>query len=295
VTTLVVGCGYLGRRVGRLLADRGEHVFGTTRSPARAGERVAIGIEPVVADVLKPETLHDLPDADRVLYCVGFDRSAGMPMRAVYVDGLRHALGALGGRASRLIYASSTGVYGQDDGGWVDEHSPTSPRHESGRVALEAEGLAREVGASRALPVVVLRFAGLYGPGRLPGRDALLRGEPIVGDPARFLNLVHIDDAAAAAVAALDRGEPGRTYLVSNDRPVERREYYALAAECLGAPAPRFVPWSGDDPGMRREETNKRVSNRRMKAELGFALSYPGITTGVPAAVQAERPRAQPS
>jgi nucleoside-diphosphate-sugar epimerase len=284
MTTLIVGCGYLGRRVGRRLARRGERVWGTTRTASRTAELAAEGIEPVIVDVVRPETLGNLPSADRVLYCVGFDRAAGLPMRTVYVDGLRHALEQFADRAGRLVYASSTGVYGQDDGGWVVEDSPTVPRHESGQVVLEAEGVVRAIHPGG----IIVRFAGLYGPRRIPRRDSLCRGEPIAGDPKRFVNLIHIDDAAEAAIAALDLGAAGRLYLACDDRPVERGEYAAAVADCLGAPPPRFQAPEPGSPEARREESNKRIANRRMKAELGVALAYPDITTGIPAALRAE-------
>jgi len=282
VTTLIVGSGYLGRRVAGLLIGRGDRVLGTTRSAPRAAELQALGIEPILADVLDPGSIR-LPAVDRILYCVGFDRSAGVSMRDVYVGGLRDFLAGLPGRPARFVYASSTGVYGQDDGGWVDEDSPTEPRHESGRVCLEGETVARgDAGA------VVLRFAGLYGPGRIVRRASLERGEPVVGDPAKFLNLVHIDDAAAAAVAALDRGEPARTYLIADNRPVPRSEYYGLVAGLLGRPAPQFIAPAPGGPDPRREEANKRVSNRRMRTELAVVPRFPDIATGLPAALAAE-------
>ena len=279
MSTLIVGCGYLGRRVGRVLADRGERVFGTTRSASKAGELSALGIEPVIADVLDPGSLARLPTADRVLACVGYDRAGGVPMRTVYVDGLRQVIERIVG-ASRLVYASATSVYGQNDGGWVDESSPTVPTTESGRVCLEAEQVARRLGAERGLAVNVVRFSGLYGPGRLPSRGGLVRGEPVPGDPERYLNLIQIDDAATATVAALDRGIPGRGYLISDDRPIHRREYYELVARLLNAPTPRFEATAAS-----QELPNKRVSNRRMREELGVVLAYPDITSGVPASL----------
>lgn len=282
-TTLIVGCGYLGRRVGRLLHDRGGRVLGTVRTEARAAELPDWGVEPILADVLDPSSIA-LPPADRVLYCVGFDRKAGVPMRSVYVDGLRNVLNRLGDVPGRFVYASSTGVYGQDDGGWVDEDSPAGPRHEAGRVCLEGEQAARAWG-----PAIVLRLSGLYGPGRVLRKACLERGEPIAGDPRKFLNVIHIDDAATAAVAALDGGEPGRTYLVSDDRPVERAEYYGLVAESLGVPPPKFVMPDPGSPEATREESNKRASNRRMREELRVVLAYPDIATGIPAALAAER------
>jgi nucleoside-diphosphate-sugar epimerase len=287
-TTLIVGCGYLGSRVGERLLHRGDRVIGTVRSRARADLLRSQGIEPIIADVLEPASLASLPVADRAFYCVGFDRAAGVSMTTVYLEGLRNVLARLAGRVGRLGYASSTGVYGQADGEWVDEESPTFPAHESGRVVLDAEGVLRDVAASQGLPVVILRFAGLYGPGRIPRRASLERGEPIVGEPDRPLNLIQVEDAAEAAVAALDRGQPGRIYLVSDDRPMARREYYALAARLLGAPAPRFVSPEPGSPESLREESAKRVSNRRMHAELGVSLAYPDITTGLAAALGAD-------
>ena len=214
--TLIFGCGYLGERVARLLHDRGDRVFGTTRSIGRAIELSRLGIEAVVADVMVPESLARLPEVDRVFYCVGYDRSKGLPIRSVYVDGLRHALGHLVDRASRLVYAGSTGVYGQDDGGWVDEDSPAEPRSESGRACLEAEAVIRSY---ELLPSTIVRYSGLYGPGRIMRREGLLKGEPIVGDPRKYLNLIHVDDAAGVAVAALDHGPADGLYLASDDRP----------------------------------------------------------------------------
>jgi nucleoside-diphosphate-sugar epimerase len=284
-TTLIVGCGYLGARVGTLLKRRGGRVFGTVRSVARADALRRQGIEPIVADVLDPDSLDTLPAADRAFYCVGFDRAAGVAMRTVYLDGLRNALEHLAGRVGRLVYASSTGVYGPCDGDRIDEESPTSPTHESGRVVLDAEGLLRDVAGRRGVPIVILRFAGLYGPGRIFHRASLERGEPIVGDPDRPLNLIHVEDAAEAAVAALDRGQPGRTYLVSDDRPLARRRYYELAARHLGAPTPRFVSPEPGSPESLREASSKRVSNRRMRDELGVTLAYPDINTGLVAAL----------
>jgi nucleoside-diphosphate-sugar epimerase len=280
--TLIVGTGYLGERVARLLVDRGDRVFGTTRSLGRAIELSRLGIEAIVADVTVPDSLARLPEVDRVLYCVGFDRSKGLSIRTVYVDGLRRALGHLIDRAGKLVYAGSTGVYGQDDGEWVAEDSPTEPRSESGRACLEAESVIRTY---ELLPSTILRYSGLYGPGRIMRREALLNGEPIVGDPEKYLNLIHIDDAANVAVAALDRGQSGGLYLASDDRPSPRREFYALAAQALNAPPPRFEPPEPDSPKAGRDESNKRVSNARMKADLGVILTYPDIDSGIPAAI----------
>ena len=282
-STLIIGCGFLGQRVGKQLHDRGETVFGTTRKLDRQGELAAAGIEPIVADVLDPSSLVALPNVDRILYCVGFDRTRNIPMRTVYVDGLRNVLTEVGRRTEvsppRLVYASSTGVYARDDGGWVDEDYPAEPRHESGKVCLEAEGVARSSG----LPLCILRFSGLYGSGRIMRMATLAKGEPVIGNPDKWLNVIHIDDAATAAVAALDQVDSDPIYVISDDRPVLRSEFYTLAARCLSAPPPSFILPEPGSPEAKREESNKRASNKRMKERLHVALKYPDITTGLPA------------
>jgi nucleoside-diphosphate-sugar epimerase len=277
-----------------MLVRRGDRVWGTVRSQGRAAQIASQGIDPLIADVLRPETLGSLPAAERVVCCVGFDRSGGADMRTVYVEGLRNLLECLPSQARRLVYVSSTSVYGQSAGEWVDETSPAEPVQESGRVCLEAEQVARHWARVTEATLVVLRFSGLYGPDRVIRRALLERGEPIPGDPARFLNLVHIDDAARAAVTALESAEPDPLYLVSDDRPVERREYYALAARLLAAPPPRYEPPAAGRAGSVQDAANRRIANRRMRDRLGVELLYPDITAGLPAALGGREPRLEP-
>jgi nucleoside-diphosphate-sugar epimerase len=291
VTTLVIGCGYLGQRVGTHVSGRGEPVYGSVRSLERTKVIADAGIKPVIADVLQPATLRGLPVAERVFYCVAFDRTAGCAMRTVYLDGLQNVLDRLPLSVSRFVYASSTGVYGQTDAEWVDEESPTRPRHEAGKLSLEAEDRVRAWAKSRAgsATAIVLRFAGLYGPDRVVRRSLVERGEKIPGDPDRFLNLIHIDDAAQSVVAALLTARADPAYLISDDRPVTRREYYSSVATILSAPEPRFeIPQPGSLEAL-RDATNKRVANQWMKTRLGVTLRYPDITTGLPGAVGASR------
>jgi nucleoside-diphosphate-sugar epimerase len=212
------------------------------------------------------------------LYSVGFDRGAGRSMRAVYVNGLDNVLAALPA-PGQFLYVSSTGVYGQCHGEEVDETAATEPAEESGRVVLEAEGVLR-----RRLPAaVVLRFAGIYGPERLPRAQALRAGEPLVGDPEKWLNLIHVEDGAAAVLAADGRGRPGAVYNVADDRPVRRREFYGLLARLLGAPEPRFVPPAPDAPLPAHERADRRVGNRRLRQDLAVELRYPTYREGLAA------------
>jgi nucleoside-diphosphate-sugar epimerase len=268
---LIIGCGYLGRRVASRWLAQGHRVFATTRAPGRAEEWPQGGMEPVLCDVLCPDRLRQLPAMATVLYSVGFDRSAGRPMREVSVGGLGRVLATLPA-PRQFLYTSSTSVYGQCRGEEVDETSGTEPADESGRVALEAEGLVRE----KVPGSMVLRFVGIYGPGRLLRRQAVEAGEPLAGDPESWLNLIQVEDGAAAVLAAEARGEPGAVYNVCDDEPVRRRDFFTFLARLLGAPEPRFV-----SPAM--ERANRRVSNRKMRRELKVDLLYPSYREGLPA------------
>jgi nucleoside-diphosphate-sugar epimerase len=273
----VFGCGYLGWRVAALWVAAGRRVIGVTRR--NAAELQSLGVEPVVADVTDPASLTALPRAATVLYAVGMDRGAGHTMRDVYVGGLGNVLAALP-EHGRFIYVSSTGVYGQTDGGWVDEVSPTEPTEEAGKVVLDAERLLRE----RRPDAIVLRFAGLYGPDRLLRKQPVLKGEPLVGDVDKWLNLVHVEDGADAVIAAETRAAPGATYTIADNAPTPRRAFYGRLAELLHAPPAAFD--HRPEPGA----PNRRVSNRRAKAELGWAPRFPSFRDGLPAAVRESRP-----
>ncbi len=248
-----------------------------TRSPHRAEEFQRLGLEPVLCDVLDPDSLLALPAAVEVVYAVGFDRTAGADMRTVFVTGLANVLEALE-EQGRFVYVGSTGVYAQRDGEAVDETAATEPASESGRVVLEAELLLRE----QRPGTVVLRFAGIYGPGRLIREKAVRAGEALSGDPEQWLNLIHVEDGAAAVVAALERGRPGSIYNVCDDQPVRRRAFYTRMAELLGAPAPWFPP---PVEGHTEERVNRRIVNRRMREELGVTPRYPSYEEGLAASV----------
>jgi nucleoside-diphosphate-sugar epimerase len=286
-TKLVFGCGYLGLRVARLWRQAGHQVFAVTRLSTRAADLEAAGLKPLVADVTNPQSLLHLPSAESVLYAVGYDRTAGKSLREVYVQGLHNVLDALPAAVQRIVYISSTGVYGQSGGEWVDEDSICQPTRESGRACLEAENLLL---AHRFGPrSIVLRLAGIYGPGRIPRQAALAAGEAIAAPSEGWLNLIHVDDAARIVLAAEQHGRPPCLYTVSDGRPPQRREYYEELARLLKAPPPEFIEPPADSPAALRAESNKRVSNRRMLAELGVELKYASYREGLAAIVAEEK------
>jgi nucleoside-diphosphate-sugar epimerase len=287
VDRLVIGCGYLGERVAVRWRQAGQRVFVTTRRAARADQLRALGFEPILCDVLDPESLRKLPRVDTVLHAVSLDRAAGVPMRDVYVDGLRNVLDALP-RPGRFLHISSTSVYGQTDGEDVDETSPTAPIVESGQIVLVAERLLPE----HCPTAIILRFAGIYGPNRLLRAAALRAGDAIVCDPDKWLNLIHVDDGVSAILAAEQRADPADPiYNVSDDAPVRRRDFYTLLAHLLNAPPPHFAPPPTDRPPPPHELAHRRVRSPRLHAALGMQLRYPSYRIGLPASLAPAAPR----
>jgi nucleoside-diphosphate-sugar epimerase len=284
---LVVGAGYLGSRVARSWRDRGDDVAAVTRSTARSEKLAAEGIRPIVADVTVASSLADLPAADTVLFAVGYDRTSGMPHRDVYVEGLRNVLSALanssqGDTVRRFIYISTTGVYAASEHDEVDEGSPCEPTTPGAIAHFEAEQLL--LASPIADRAIVLRMAGLYGEERVPRVEELRAGQLIAAASDGFVNLIQVDDAASVILAAESRGMPPRLYNVSDGHPANRREYLQEVARLIGAPEPEFVEPS-EDAAPTRGSASKRISNRRMMAELGVELRCPSFREGLAASL----------
>jgi nucleoside-diphosphate-sugar epimerase len=296
-TKLIFGCGYLGLRVAQLWRKAGRHVMAVTRSENRSLELASAGIFTIGADVTQPQTLSclgDLPKLggrgiDCVLFAVGHDRAAGTSIEHVYAGGVTNVLAALPENVQRFIYISTTGVYGTSGGEWVDESTPPDPQRDGGRASLAAEQIlaAHALGANS----LILRLAGIYGPGRIPFIRELRAGEPIPAPSHGYLNLIHVDDAAAVVVAA-DRspsfdGGP-RVYCVSDGFPVERGEFYREVARQIGAPPPRFVEPDPQSQRAARAAADRRVCNARMLNELGVQLEYPDYRAGLAAILETQ-------
>ncbi len=274
---LVVGCGYLGERVARRWVDAGFRVIATTRRETRAAELRERGITPAVVDVTVAEPgwaklFADAGVPETVFWGVGFDRAAGTTPRDVHGDGLRRLLDALAtarpaGSTPRVILSSSTGVWGDEGGGAVNESTPPNPSREAGQVLVEAETL---LAAHPAGPGTALRFAGLYGPGRLPRVADLKAGLPIAADPDSWLNLIHVDDAAAVVCTVADAASPRGLYVVADGHPVRRRDWYGTLAKLTGSPEPRW-----DTAAPRPRGADKRIDPSLLFRDLGFRPIHP--------------------
>jgi len=295
MTKLIFGCGYLGFRTAKLWLARGETVYAVTRSAKRADELAEAGIQPLILDItsdvpLSPASTSNpgepgkFPaDIDTVLFAVGYDRASGQAIDEVYVGGLARVLAALPESVERFVYISSTGVYGNIAGDLVDECTPCHPILEVGKACLAAEQLLRS--HTLGTRCVILRLAGIYGPGRIPRGKDLLAGLPIDAPAAGYLNLIHVDDAARIILLAEQSALLPSLYVVSDGQPVQRSEYYCELARLLGAPAPRFVAPAPNSLAQLRAGSDKRVHPTKLMHELSPTLLYASYREGLAAIV----------
>lgn len=268
--TLIAGCGYVGSALGERLAADGHEVWGLRRSFAAVPE----GVRPVEADLGVPSDLRRLPGVlDFVVYLVSPRGADDAFYRAAYVDDLSNLLSALGDTGEqprRFFFASSTAVYGQRRGEWVDEESPTEPTHFSGRRLLEGEAcLARS-----PFPTTALRFGGIYGP-RRTGLVERVRTGAASYRPGHYTNRIHRDDCVGAIAHLIARENVDDLYVAVDTEPATEDAVQNWLSGALGAPASRrAVP--ADGPARRG---SKRCSSARLVA-TGFRFRYPTFREG---------------
>jgi nucleoside-diphosphate-sugar epimerase len=288
VRVLIIGCGYVGLPLGKELARLGHEVFGLTKSGSTGAALQASGIHPLVADITCRADLDHIPlPFGWVVNTVSSNKGDVEDYRRIYLDGLRNVLQWLEtSPPKKFVQTGSTSVYGQTDGSMAKESSPTQPRGELGQVLVAAEQLLQEAARTRKFPAVILRAAGIYGPGRGHLFLQYLKDEArIPSRGERLLNMIHRDDLVSCIMAALKNGRPGEVYNAVDDEPVPMIHFYRWLSETLGKNMPPFV--REDEAGPRKRVlTQKKVSNRKLRMELGCPLRYPTFRQGYTAEIQ---------
>ncbi len=274
---LIAGCGDTGSALARLLLQAEHEVWGLRRDV----DALPPGVRALRADLGRPETLTAVRRAwDFVFYTAAASIRTEKGYRETYVHGLTHILGELAAcktQPKRLFFTSSTSVYGQMDGAWVDERSATLPSGFSGRIMLEAEGVLKNA----ILPATAVRLAGIYG----PGRDRMLRlarnGLPNPTTAKQFTNRIHRDDCARLLAFLMDHSQPAPLYLGVDDEPAAYHEVLSWLCGRMGItrPAPDGAATIG-------RGSNKRCSNHRIK-RAGFTFRYPSFREGYEAMLDA--------
>jgi nucleoside-diphosphate-sugar epimerase len=285
---LIAGCGWLGEALGIALADRGNVVWGLRRNAADLDAR----IRPLEADLSEPATLSRLPSPlDAVVYAAAPERGDEAAYRSTYVEGLGNLLDAVAiadaEARPRVVLLSSTSVYGQTGGEWVDEQSLTEPQDFRGRIVLEGERLVARSG----LPSTTLRLGGLYGPGRESMIDAV-RNRTAVFDPghAHYTNRIHREDAAGAIVHLLDLPAESleAVYIGVDEEPAARNDVLSWIASRLEVDLDTASGFDASGGSERRRDTDKRCSSARLRAS-GYRFRYPTYREGYGALIAARR------
>lgn len=276
---VIFGCGYIGGEVGRQAVAAGLRVTALTRNEEKAADLRKSGITTVVADLASGDWHAAVGKADLALNCVSSGGGGAEAYRRSYLAGmqsvLRWAIGC--GPLDTLVYTSSTSVYPEDGGGRIDETTPATGREERTAILVETEALLRAA-PHAARRSVVLRLAGIYGPGRTHLLKQVRAGE-VSGKAGHHLNLIHRDDVCAAVWAAFNAPTEiaDGVFNVVDDGAATRGEIVAWLAGQLGLPVPRFT---GEPAGSRAPTPDRIIANARLKATLGWRPRWPTFREG---------------
>jgi len=273
-TLLSFGHGYSARALATLLIPQGWRVIGTTRSADAVDEIRTTGVEPLIWP--EGDCAKALDEATHLLVSAG-PSADGDPL----LQAMRNQIAAASTRLEWVGYLSTISVYGDHGGAWVDETTPVNPALERGygRVQAETDWLSIP-----GLPVHIFRLAGIYGPGRGPLAKVRNGKARRIIKPGQVFSRTHVKDIAQVLAASINRPNPGAIYNVCDDEPAPPQDVLAYAAQLLGVPLPpEEPPETADMHPLARSfyAENRRVSNKRIKEELGVALLYPGYREGL--------------
>ena len=282
-SVLIVGCGDIGRRV----ADRWQDVpvTGLVSSAASAEHLQAAGITPLRANLDDPASLKDLPLKDALVFYF-----APPPPSGTSDPRMSHFLAALDPQRlpARIVYISTSGVYGDRGGETVTEDTPPNPQVDRARRRYDAEQQLRRFGQKHKVPVVILRVGGIYGPGRLPRKRLEDRIPMIHEHLAPSTNRIHAEDLAQICVAAARHGRADRIYNISDGTDSNMTEYFNIVADFLKLPRPPTIDWQEAERSLSAGmlsylRESRRMDNRRMLEELEIELQFPTLEAGLAA------------
>lgn len=284
---LIVGCGDIGLRLTRLCLDAGHQVTVVVRNPERAAALRATGLPVIVGDLDDgSRPLHGLPSAGATVFYFVPPPGGGVidPRVRVFCGSIEP-----GEEPARVVYISTTGVYGDQGGAIVTEETPTTASTPRAQRRLDAERLLQDWGGHRGVEVVILRVAGIYGPGRFP-LERLQQGSPVLREEdSPYTNRIHADDLAAVCLAAGERGQNGEVFNVCDGETTTMTAYFDAVADAFGLPRPPRVSRAEGRQVMHPLlysyfSESRRIDPRRMFEHLGVILRYPSLRAGLAAA-----------
>lgn len=280
-TLLSFGHGYSARALAQHLLPGGWRIIGTTRSVEKVAALAETGVEPLIWPGGDPGAA--LSEASHILISAG-PGDGGDPV----LSALRDQVTEIAPRLKWVGYLSTTGVYGDHQGGWVDEQTPLTPSTRRGQLRAEAEASWQSI---PGLPLHIFRLAGIYGPGRGPFAKVRAGTARRVIKDGQVFSRIHVEDIAQVLAASIKRPDPGAIYNLCDDDPAPPQDVIAFAADLLGLPLPPAVPFEqAEMTPMARSfyAESKRVRNDRIKNDLGVTLRYPTYRAGLRAMLDAQ-------
>ena len=286
----IVGCGYVGFRVAQKVKARGQRVAALARSAASRARLQSAGIQSVAGDLDVANSLSDLPTQNTVLYYFAPPPSQGVtdPRMATFLAALPASQWP-----QKMVLISTTGVYGDCGGAWIDESRPVNPQADRAKRRLNAESILQQWCSERQIPAVILRVPGIYGAERLPIKR-LQQGVPVLDESiSPFSNRIYVDDLVRACLAGggLKKCRFSsliEIYNISDGHPTTMTDYFNEVADALGLSRPPQIDWAAAQTVLSAEmrsylAESKRLDNRKMREELGIVPEYPDLATGLAA------------
>lgn len=279
---LIIGCGYVGARLARQYLRQGDLPEGVVASDQSRMRLDADGIVGRRLDIDSDDLDALQTDGVRLFLLVPPTAAGAMDARTRrFVEAFSRQ-----GQPKRILYISTTGVYGDCGGAWVDETRPVRPVADRARRRWDAEQVLRRWSLSGGGELVVLRVAGVYGPGKLPLKRIVQRLPLVRSEDAPWSNRIHVDDLVSACIAAMERGQNGAVYNVCDGHPSTMTDYFFQVADAMGLDRPPVIPFAEAEGRlsagmMSYMRESRRLSNRKMREELGVELRFPMLGAGL--------------
>jgi nucleoside-diphosphate-sugar epimerase len=279
----IFGLGYSGLQIARLARAAGWQIAGTCTSAEKASDLRASGIAAHRFEGAAPLPASVLANATHIVSTIPPDSSG---------DPVLHTCRNSFGRARWVGYLSTTGVYGDHGGGWVEETTPARPTQPRSIARLAAERSWQALALEMGVNLDIFRLPGIYGPGRSAIEQAAAGTARRIDKPGQVFSRIHVEDIAGTVLMAITQAHIGSIYNVADDLPASTADVVAYACELLGKPVPTLIPWTEAQAGMSPMAQsfyaeNRRVRNERIKDELGVVLRYPTYREGLRAIASA--------
>jgi nucleoside-diphosphate-sugar epimerase len=293
VNIILAGCGYVGRRVAENELARGNTLLALVRTEESRQALLDAGINAIALDLDLPAGIDSLPMTGSGVYYFAPPPPSGTtdPRMRAFLDGISPDQ-----LPSRVVYISTTGVYGDCHGEWVSEKRQPVPVADRARRRWDAEQALRDWSGKTGVPVCILRVPGIYGPGKVPTRR-IEKGTPVLAEAeSPWSNRIHVTDLVRACIAAMDHGIPGSVYNISDGNPSTMTDYFNHVADAMGLPRPRQISLDEAKKIFSHEmisylTESKRLDTRLMRDELGIEPEYPTLDIGLKAALATINPR----